>query len=205
MAKYLTDTALRLEIESIFEDAIELAPAERGRWLADRCGTDHRLRSEVDALIAAHESAERVGLLEKSVAAAATAALKDVHRGRRIGAYRVLRELGRGGTGVVFLAERDDGQYQQRVAVKLLQAGPDNETLHRRFLAERQILASIKHRAIAQLLDGGVTDGHLPFLVMEYVDGEPITAYSDRHKLGSTRAFVSFATSALQCITRIRT
>jgi serine/threonine-protein kinase len=86
--------------------------------------------------------------------------------------------------GVVYLAERDDGQYQQRVAVKLLRASPDAEELRRRFLAERQILASLKHRGIAQLLDGGVTDGQLPFLVMEYVDGEPITTYCDRRRLG---------------------
>ena len=107
-----------------------------------------------------------------------------MHRGRRIGAYRVLRELGRGGMGVVYLAERDDGQYEQRVAVKLLRASPDAEDLHRRFVAERQILASLRHRGIAQLLDGGVTDGQLPFLVMEYVDGVPITTYCDRRKLG---------------------
>jgi serine/threonine-protein kinase len=86
--------------------------------------------------------------------------------------------------GVVYLAERDDGQYQQRVAVKLLSASPDAEELRRRFLAERQILASLKHRGIAQLLDGGVTDGQLPFLVMEYVDGAPITTYCDRRRLG---------------------
>ena len=73
---------------------------------------------------------------------------------------------------------------EQRVAVKLLRASPDAEDLHRRFVAERQILASLKHRGIAQLLDGGVTDGQLPFLVMEYVDGVPITAYCDRRKLG---------------------
>ena len=89
----------------------------------------------------------------------------------RIGSYRVLRELGRGGMGVVYLAERDDGQYRQRVAIKALRNTPDTEELHRRFVAERQILASLNHPNIAQLLDGGVTDGHLPFLVMEYVDG----------------------------------
>jgi serine/threonine-protein kinase len=182
MAPRPPELDLRLEIESIFEDAIELPPEDRERWLTGRCGTDSQLRAEVDALIAAHERAE--GVLEGNVVAAGVRALRDSCHGRRIGAYRVLSELGRGGMGVVYLAERDDGQYEQRVAVKLLQASPDNENLHRRFFAERQILASLKHRAIAQLLDGGVTDGHLPFLVMEYVDGEPITTYSDRRKLG---------------------
>jgi serine/threonine-protein kinase len=182
MERHRLDPALRHEIESIFEAALELPVADRARWLAERCGTDHRLRAEVDALIAAHERAE--GALEANIGAAAAGALQDANRGRRIGAYRVLRELGRGGMGVVYLAERDDGQYQQRVAVKLLRASPDAEELRRRFLAERQILASLKHRGIAQLLDGGVTDGQLPFLVMEYVDGAPITTYCDRRKLG---------------------
>jgi len=181
MARQPADVAFREEIESIFESAIELASRDRERWLAERCAGDPRLRAEVDALIAGHERAE--GILEVNVAAAATAVLDGVERGRRIGAYRVVRELGRGGMGVVYLAERDDGQYEQRVAIKLLRASPDADDLHRRFLAERQILASLQHHGIAQLLDGGVTDGRIPFLVMEYVDGAPITAYSDQRKL----------------------
>jgi serine/threonine-protein kinase len=172
---------LRLEIEAIFEDAIELPSQDRSRWLNDRCGADSRLRAEVEALLAAHEREE--GVLERNVVAAGVRALRDSSRGRRIGAYRVLNELGRGGMGVVYLAERDDGQYEQRVAVKLLHASPDAEDLHRRFVAERQILASLRHRGIAQLLDGGVTDAQLPFLVMEYVDGVPITVYCERRKL----------------------
>jgi serine/threonine protein kinase len=182
MARRPPRNLIRFEIESIFEAAIERPTADRASWLADRCGTDRQLRAEVDALIAAHERAH--GILEENVSVAAATELQNMHRGRRFGAYRVISELGRGGMGVVFLAERDDGQYQQRVAVKLLQAGPDAEDLHRRFVAERQILASLRHRGIAQLLDGGVTDGHLPFLVMEYVDGVPITTYCDRRRLG---------------------
>ena len=103
---------------------------------------------------------------------------------RHIGPYRLLRELGRGGMGIVYLAERADGQYRRQVAVKLLRVTHDAEMLRRRFLAERQILASLNHPNIAQLLDGGVTDdGQLPFLVMEYVDGVPITAYCDQQRL----------------------
>jgi eukaryotic-like serine/threonine-protein kinase len=182
MARQPIDATLRHEIESIFEEAVELPRAERVRFLAARCGADHRLREEVDALIGAHE--RTAGVLEGNGAAAAASALPDPNRDRHIGSYRVLRELGRGGMGVVYLAERDDGQYRQRVAVKLLRAGPDAEELHRRFLAERQILASLRHPSIAQLLDGGVADGQLPFLVMEYVDGTPITTHCDRRKLG---------------------
>jgi serine/threonine protein kinase len=181
MAHRRIDTALRHEIESVFETAIELMPTERQRWLATRCGNDEWLRAEVDALIVAHERAD--GILEGDVAHAAAEALGGMEHGRRIGAYRVVRELGRGGMGTVYLAEREGSEVQQRVALKLLRASPDAEDLHRRFATEGQILASLRHHAIAQLLDGGVTDGRVPFLVMEYVDGEPITAYCDRHAL----------------------
>ena len=179
--RHRIDRALRHKVEAIFDEAIELARPERERFLVVRCGADHRLRGEVHALVAAHE--RTAGILEGNGAAAALRALTEVNRDRRIGVYRVLREIGRGGMGIVFLAERDDGQYHQRVAVKLLHANPDAEELHQRFLAERQILASLKHPSIAQLLDGGVADGHLPFLVMEYVDGAPITTHCDHHRL----------------------
>src|SRR5690606_20771204 len=102
---------------------------------------------------------------------------------RRIGPYRVHRELGRGGMGVVYLAERDDKQFRRLVAIKLLRGSPDAEELRSRFLAERQILASLDHPNIAQLLDAGITDGQLPYLVIEYAEGLPITTYCDRHRL----------------------
>jgi len=175
MVRPLLDRARREEIEAIFEEAADLTPAERERCLAARCGTDAVLRAEVDALIAAHERQD--GVLEHAGAASAAAVLR-LEAGRRIGRYKVVRELGRGGMGVVYLADRDDGQFEQRVAVKVLRATPDAEDLHRRFLAERQILASLRHDRIAQLLDGGVTDERLPFLVMEYVDGVPVTTFA---------------------------
>ena len=176
------DVGRRLEIELIFENAVELTTAERWNWVAGQCGTDRHLRTEVEALITAHERPD--GVLESEIAGALLDALDAARPTRRIGAYRVIRELGRGGMGVVFLAERDDGQYEQQVAVKVLHASPDDGDLRRRFLAERQILATLKHRSIAQLLDGGVTDGQLPYLVMEHVDGLPITTYCDKHRLG---------------------
>src|SRR5215211_7118347 len=181
MARQPIDATLRHEIESIFEEAVELPRAERVRFLAARCGGDHRLREEVDALIGAHE--RTAGVLEGNGAAAVAGALPDPNRDRHIGSYRVLRELGRGGMGVVYLAERDDGQYRRRVAVKVLRASQDADELHQRFVAERQILASLNHEHIAQLLDGGVSDGQLPYIVIEYVDGLPITEYCDRQRL----------------------
>ena len=171
----------RAEIEEVFERALDLDPARRGAWLSDRCAHDAELRTEVEALIAAHESP--VGILERRLTPATTALAVEPLRDRRIGPYRVVRELGRGGMGVVYLAERDDGEFRREVAIKLLRNSPDAEELHRRFIAERQILASLSHPHIAQLLDGGTTEGELPYLVMEYVDGLPITTYCDRHGL----------------------
>ena len=173
-------SARRAEIEEVFEEALDLQPDQRGAWLSDRCARDSALRAEVEALLAAHESPP--GILERRIVAP-TALAEEPTRDRRIGPYRVVRELGRGGMGVVYLAERVDGEFRREVAIKLLRNSPDAEELHRRFLAERQILASMSHPNIAQLLDGGTTDGELPYLVMEYVDGLPITTYCDRHRL----------------------
>ena len=173
--------ASRTEIEALFEEALDVETRERQAWLAVRCGDDRALRTEVEALLVAHETPR--GMLDGSLSALAGAVTGDVVRGRRIGPYRVIRELGRGGMGVVYLADRVDGAYRREVAIKLLRNSPDAEELHRRFLAERQILASLSHPNIAQLLDGGTTDGQLPYLVMEYVDGLPITAYCDRNRL----------------------
>jgi eukaryotic-like serine/threonine-protein kinase len=171
----------RKQIESLFEAALELPTDARGDWLLAACAPDAELLGEVQGLLAAHQLPS--GVLDRAVVQFAHWALDEEPAGREIGAYRVVRELGRGGMGVVYLAERGDGQFRRQVALKLIRSGPDASELHRRFLAERQILASLDHPNIAMLLDGGVADGRLPYLVMEYVDGEPITEYCDRHRL----------------------
>jgi len=102
---------------------------------------------------------------------------------RRIGPYRVVREIGRGGMAVVLLAERADGEFEQQVALKLIKPGLDSEQILQRFSRERQILASLHHPAIAGLVDGGVTDEGRPYLAMEYVEGVPIDVYCDQHRL----------------------
>ena len=95
--------------------------------------------------------------------------------GDRVGPYRLIREIGHGGMGRVFLAERADGQFEQQVALKLVRGGRSGGEILRRFLRERQILARLQHPNIARLLDGGVTADGRPYFAMEYVDGEPIT------------------------------
>ena len=174
------DPERRRAIDDLFDGAVDLSPDLRGAWLQSRCD-DAALRAEVEALLRAND--ETHALLDRSALDVAGPLVATPSSEQRIGPYRVLRELGRGGMGVVYLAERADGQYRQRVAIKVLRNTPDTEQLHRRFVAERQILASLNHPNIAQLLDGGVTDAHLPFLVMEYVDGIPITTYCDRQHL----------------------
>ena len=174
------DSERRRAIEELFDGALDQPPDRRTAWLHARCG-EAELRAEVEALLEAHN--RRDGILDRDPLTMADAVLSPRVE-RQIGPYRVQREIGRGGMGVVYLADRDDGHYSQRVALKVLRDSPDAEELHTRFLAERQILASLNHPNIAQLLDGGVTDGQLPYLVMEYVDGVPITTYCDRQHLG---------------------
>lgn len=177
-------TARQALIEDVFEEALDVPVDRRAPWLAKRCGSDDTLRREVEAMLASFERPN--ALLDGSaapIAALAARILDAPLTDRRIGPYRVIRELGRGGMGVVYLAERDDGHFQRHVAVKLLLATPDADELRRRLIAERQILASLSHPNIAQLFDGGVAQGQLPYLVLEYVDGAPITTHCERANL----------------------
>jgi serine/threonine-protein kinase len=184
----------RQRIEEVFEAALDEMPDRRAAFLAEACRGDADLRQEVDALLAAHDRPG--GALDLPVAGLAASLLDASLPERHIGPYRVLRELGRGGMGVVYLAERDDGQFRRRVAIKLVRSGFDDGQIQRRFLAERQILASLGHPNIAQLLDGGVTDGQMPYLVMEYVEGLPITTYCQTHGLDIHERLVLFQQAA---------
>ncbi len=177
----MTTSERRELIDAVFDAALDRPTAERMAWLVERCGDDRGLLREVEKLLDAH--ARTSGILDRWPPIPVRASVAEVQPEGRFGPYRVLRELGRGGMGVVYLAERDDGHFRRRVAVKLLRYGPHADELYRRFIAERQILASLDHPNIAQLLDGGVTDGDLPYLVMEYVDGVPIARYCDERRL----------------------
>lgn len=104
----------------------------------------------------------------------------DIPADRLVGPYRLLRELGRGGMGAVWLAERADGQFEQRVALKLIKRGMDTRAVQRRFLAERQILARLEHPHIARLLDGGITADGRPYFALEFVDGVPLLDFAHK-------------------------
>jgi len=169
------------------ERLLDLALAEEPqRWQAvldASCSGDPELRAEVESLLRLAPNAEQylssppVAMANAIVAEATNPGDSSRAAGRRIGAYRLLEEIGRGGMARVFLAERADGQFEQRIALKLLRPGLDTELDQARFRAERQILAALNHPNIARLFDGGVTDDGVPYLVLEYVDGKSI----DRH------------------------
>jgi len=168
------------EVERLFARVVDLDPASRAAIL-DREGAGGAVRREVERLLTHDQGA--TGRIAAPIRTAIATTAPGAQR-ERIGPYRILRELGRGGMGAVFLAARDDDQYRKQVAIKFVSVGMDSDTLVRRFRAERQILATLEHPHIARLLEGGTTDDGLPYLVMEYVEGEPIDTYCDRGGLG---------------------
>ena len=171
-------------VEAVLDGALDLPPEDRAPYLDEACAGDDALRAEVERLLRADAAAraDEARFLEQpldpSALGFAAPEEPDLAPGARVGPYRVVREIGRGGMGVVYLALRDDGQFEQEVAVKVVAQGGTG--LRRRFLAERQMLARLAHPNIARLLDGGLTNAGVPYLVMEHVEGEPITAYADR-------------------------
>ena len=172
-------------VAELLEHAIGLSGGERDRYLEQACGGDAGLRREVESLIAAHEQAGSRFLNETPAVAfaAGQAAGTPVRAGRRVGSYLLTEQIGHGGMGEVFAAVRADGQYEKKVALKLVRAGYGSGFVLERFRNERQILAGLDHPNIARLLDGGTTEEGVPYLVMELVDGTPIDAYCDAHRL----------------------
>ena len=175
------DPARWQRLQAIFAAARNVDGEERQRVLEEQAGDDPALIAEAQALLRADEASGPMD--ELSPHFSPISQVLEYVRPDRIGAYRVVGELGRGGMGVVYLADRADGEFRQRVAIKLIPSTDVDDPLHQRFLAERQILAALAHPNIARLLDGGVTDDGRPYLVMEYVDGVPITTYCDNHRL----------------------
>jgi serine/threonine-protein kinase len=164
-------------IQELFLAAVDLAADERARYLDEACKGDKELLREIEELLAADGPATG-----SEIPPAGSADLKGLVEGT--GSYRVLSEIGRGGMGVVYLAERADGAFQRHVAIKVVmrQAGAESELVGR-FRSERQILATLDHPNIARLLDGGTLPDGSPFLVMEHVEGQPICDYAQAHAL----------------------
>ena len=172
-------------LQELFHQALPLQPDQRAPLLDRECAGDPELRDQVERLLSASDRAG--GFIHEPAIASPGFALPDDEQsriGRRVGAYRLVRALGRGGMGAVYLAEREDGAFEQRVAIKLIKRGMDTDQVLARFRAERQILASLDHPNIARLLDGGTTDDGLPYFAMEYIEGRPIDAFAETGQLG---------------------
>jgi eukaryotic-like serine/threonine-protein kinase len=170
------------KVKEIFHTAVDLDTAERSRFLDASCNGDGEMRKEVDSLLASHFAA---GDFIEGPAFVATEIFEDDFSmaDQRFGNYTIIREIGAGGMGVVFLARRCDGEFDQLVAIKVVRQILAEKHLIERFKQERQILATLSHPNIAKLLDGGVSDDGRPFLAMEYIDGETITQFADDQNL----------------------
>ncbi len=169
-------------VRALFDEAVSRPAGGRNAFLEQACPNDPALRREVESLLEAHrEENSRVGDVIRRAADSASSPLRV---GTRLGPYRVLEAIGEGGMGSVYLAERSDGAFVLKVAIKVVRGGLDSTRVLERFHEERRILAALDHPNIARVLDGGTTPDGLPYLVMEYVAGQAIDAYCDAHQLG---------------------
>ncbi|HUE80506.1 MAG TPA: hypothetical protein VMM84_00240 [Pyrinomonadaceae bacterium] len=150
---------VKFQLRKIFSVAIEYEPQRRKEYLDEVCAGNPHLKTEIESLLASHDDAE--DFIDKPAVPQSVKAFSDLPveqiEGRRIGAYKLLREIGRERMGIVYLAQRDDAQFQKLVAIKIVRRGMDTEDILRRFRNERQILASLEHPNIGSLLDGGTT------------------------------------------------
>ena len=196
-------------VEDLYHRVLELDESSRAEFLEDSCRGDEAARREVESLLAHEKAAEHfiespaLEVMGKLVAngprisgrrapdATVTKPFDELAGDgpgittapKRVGAYRIVREIGHGGMAIVYLGERDDQNYRKRVAIKMVKPGIGTEQVLQRFLNERQTLAALDHSNIVKLLDGGSTESGLPYLVMEHVEGLPIDRYCDQNKL----------------------
>src|SRR5215467_10401123 len=181
-------------IRRIFHQAIDLPSSERDAFILQAADGDESLRIEVQSLLASHDRAG--SFIESAGGHVATVNLDRVRPddmiGRRVGAYRIVREIGRGGMGAVYQGVRDDTEFSKTVAIKLIRTGMSTDSVVRRFLSERQILANLDHPNIARLLDGGTSEEGLPYFVMEYIEGQPLGEYCDTHRLATDERLLLF-------------
>lgn len=174
------------KVSEILLDCLEVETSERQQYL-DSLNLDDELRKEVESYLAVEEDVDSSlnlsavdfsrGFFDKDDELASAAI------GQQFGVYKVIGELGCGGMGAVYLAERTDGKFEQKVALKLLKREMNTAAIRRRFEQERNILASLEHPNIARLLNAGTTDDKIPYIAMEYVEGLPINDYCNHHDL----------------------
>ncbi|MCG8409231.1 MAG: serine/threonine-protein kinase [Phycisphaerales bacterium] len=185
--------------DRLFHEVVDLPPDERKKFLDQACAADPLLREEIESLIASDQSGDAFidrPALGEGFSVQSTASSKDSSAeslaGQAIGPYQLVRPIATGGMGVVYLAVRADDEYENQVAIKLVKLGMDSEQILQRFRLERQTLAHLDHPNIAKLLDGGATSDGRPYLIMEYIDGIPITEYCDQHELSLAERLLLF-------------
>ncbi len=178
------------KIKETFNAIIELPKTEQAAYLTT---CDANLRQEVEKLIKAHENANdfivepafvEVGFIDETAT--------DFYIGKQIDDYKILEEIGHGGMGTVYLAVKSDETFDKKVAIKLIKRGMDTSAVLKRFVMERKILAQLENPNIASLLDGGSTGEGLPYLVMEYIEGLPVTKFCDLHNLDTSERLKLF-------------
>jgi eukaryotic-like serine/threonine-protein kinase len=183
-------------LKAIFWTAAECDTGARAEYIENACAGDAAMRAEVESLLEAHAIDD--GFIEQPAAEFSLGSSMSAKRaswiGRRLSSYRIVGEIGRGGMSDVYKAVRDDDEYQKEVAVKVLRSGYANTSLMDRFKIEKQILATLDHPNIAKLLDGGSTQEGLPYLVMDYICGQPIDEYCTRNDLSINQRLELFRT-----------
>ena len=175
------------KVKEILRDTLNVEPQQRQKFL-EKAKINGEIRSEVESLLAFEEASAdfmslSIGDFYEDFAEISEES-ENLLQGQGIGNYEIVREIGYGGMGTVYLAERADGKFEQRVALKILRREMNTAALRRRFQQEREILASLEHPNIARLLDAGTTDDKIPFIAMEYIEGLPIDNYCDKYDLG---------------------
>ena len=168
-------------VRSVLEEALERDASERAAYVRTACNEDDELAAEVQRLLEV-EAREDRELEPPAGLTSLSDTTVDTWAGGRIGAHELIRKLGSGGMGDVFLARRADGAFERRVAIKLLRGDLTSEPAIERFRRERQVLANLEHPGIARLIEGGTTEDGVPYLVIEYVDGVPIDDYLDQQR-----------------------
>jgi eukaryotic-like serine/threonine-protein kinase len=182
------------QVKQVLSHALELDTEPRRSFLDSACANDADLRAEIDLLLAQQVESGSDVIEQCASDAAARLRFQPHQEGTRIGPYKLLREIGRGGMGAVYLAERNDEHFRQQVAIKLIKPGLGGELIRRRFRNEMQILAELNHPNIARLFDGGETHEGVPYLVMEYVEGRPIDGFCEEQQLTTEERLKIFAT-----------
>ncbi|HSE41377.1 MAG TPA: protein kinase, partial [Acidobacteriota bacterium] len=179
------------KVGELFHSALQLPAEDRIAFLKDSCAGDESLLREVESLLAAHGSAE--GFMQTPAFENLNLSVEDqLTEGQLIGPYKIIRVIGRGGMGAVYLAVRADERFHKSVAIKLIKRGMATDDILKRFHNEQQILGNLDHLNIARLLDAGSTENGLPYFIMEYVEGLPIDQYCNQHSLSITRRLELF-------------